>query len=133
MDYLSIKKMQNERIKKLLKNEPAHLKFILGKMKRTKGPHKLIIKGPKRTKTRSKTRSRVRSKVRTKGISKRIISKPGSKSKQSISKPASKTRSKSRSKSISKIGNIFKIFSKSRGSKGSKKRSRTITNPLITV
>jgi hypothetical protein len=31
---------------------------------------------------------------------------------------------------MSKIGNIFKIFSKSRGSK---KRSRTITNPLITV
>ena len=47
MDYLSIKKQQNDRIKKLLRNEPAHLKFILGKMKHTKGPHKIKIKGPK--------------------------------------------------------------------------------------
>jgi len=120
MDYLSIKKKQNERIKKLLKNEPAHLKFILGKMKHTKGPHKLKIKGPKR-KLRSKTMSRTRS-------------KHGSKRPKSIFR-GSKTRSKigntifkflKTSKTRSKIGNSIKI------SKGSKKRSKTI-NPLLTV
>jgi hypothetical protein len=123
MDYLSIKKMQNDRIKKLLRNEPAHLKFILGKMKRTKGPHKIIIKGPKR-KPRSKTMSRTRSKT-------------GSKRPKSIFR-GSKTRSKignsifkflKTSKSRSKIGNSIKI---SKGSKGSKKRSKTF-NPLLTV
>jgi len=131
MDYLSIKKMQNERIKKLLKNEPAHLKFILGKMKRTKGPHKIIIKGPKRkprSKTMSRTRSKPGSKTRAKSFRLKTI-RP-----KSIFR-GSKTRSKignsifkflNASKPRSKIRNSIKI------SKGSKKRSKTF-NPLLTV
>jgi len=116
MDYLSIKKMQNDRIKKLLRNEPAHLKFILGKMKRTKGPHKIIIKGPKR-KPRSKTMSKTRSK-RPKSIFR------GSKTRSKIGNSIFKILKASKSRS--KIGNSIKI------SKGSKKRSKTF-NPLLTV
>ena len=125
MDYLSIKKKQNDRIKKLLKHEPAHLKFILGKMKRTKGPHKIIIKGPKRSRPRSKGRSKARSKGRSKVRNIFTMSKPRSKP-RTISKPKSNSK---RSKTISKrskIGNsIFKIFSS-----GSKKHSKSM-NPLL--
>ena len=113
MDYLSIKKQQNDRIKKLLRNEPAHLKFILGKMKHTKGPHKINIKGPKKSKTRSKIGSKTRS-------------KRGSKKPISFSKTQYKIktfRSKSKKNTNAKIiKSIFKVFSK-----GSKKQKRSKT------
>ncbi len=113
MDYLTIKKKQNENIKKLLKNEPAHLKFILGKRKHSKGPHKIKIKGPKKN-TLIRALSRALSKTRSK--SKSIM--------------GSKKRSKSKTRS--KTNSIFKIFSSKTSKRGSKKRSKSI-NPLLTV
>ena len=131
-----IKKMQNERIKKLLKNEPTRLRFILGKVKRTPGPHKIKI-GPHKKSLSHKRRS-ISSifslKSKRKAISK-IKSKPFSifSKSRSILKP-SKSKTKSRKNPFSIFSKMSKKpKSKSKSKPKSKSKSKSVMNPLLRV
>jgi hypothetical protein len=86
MDYLTLKKVHDEKMKRLLKKtDPEKLKFLLSLEKGRKpfNPKRKPFKIGRKFAIRIKSRSRKLSKTRSKSKSKSTISIPGSKRKTS--------------------------------------------------